>query len=69
MNGADIWQCAMQAIGVGALIDAFNIVESGNKAILKKLAKKTFLKIAGKFLGPIGVAIALADFGICLYNQ
>lgn len=65
-TGGKVWDCALEAIGVGALIDSIEAVQSGNKAILKKVGKKAIKKLASRVLGPIGAAIAAVDFAICL---
>lgn len=59
----DIGRCAIHAIGADFLASA-----GSDMATLWSAGSITraFRKIAGRFLGPIGVSIAVADFGLCL---
>nr|WP_321232588.1 hypothetical protein [uncultured Psychroserpens sp.] len=58
--------CALQAIGADVIV---NLAIYGTKALKKHALKKAIRKIAAKFLGPIGVAIAVVEFGICMATQ
>ncbi|WP_046759372.1 hypothetical protein [Kordia jejudonensis] len=60
------WNCLMRALGVSTLVESFQSIKNGNKAILKKVGKKAIKKLASRFLGPIGAAIAIIDFVICM---
>lgn len=58
--------CAVEAL----LWDITNMSSASTlKTYNKALIKKTFKVIAKKVLGPVGVAIAAADFGWCLYRN
>lgn len=56
---------------VKALLDDITYMSaaSGLKTYSKALIKKAFKVIAKKVLGPVGVVIAAADFGWCLYEN
>lgn len=51
---------------VGCAVKAL-VMDIAFKALSKALLKKAFVAIAKKVLGPVGVAIAVADFGWCLH--
>lgn len=57
--------CAIQAIGFDILCA---LGTSNTKVWNKYLIKKAFKTVAKKFLGPIGVAIAVVDFSLCIAN-
>ena len=62
----DVGRCALVAIGADILYSLG--AESGEGAAkwaVKKLVK-TFARVASRFIGPIGTAIAVVSFGICL---
>lgn len=63
----DIGRCAAAAIG--ADIAYALAVEGGGKSDKwkKKAIKKLFGKVAKRFLGPVGAAIAVVSFATCLY--
>jgi len=70
--GNAIWDCTMEAIGVSALLETFSAIQAGNKYLLKKAGVKALKKLAKRFLGPIGIAIAVVDFAFCMnryYNE
>jgi len=60
------WSCFWEATGIGAFSEVFDAVKSANKAILKKVGSKALKKLAKKFLGPIGIAIAVVEFSFCM---
>lgn len=55
--------CAINAIGFDIIraLDDLKI-----KKVSKKVLKMAFKTVAKRFLGPVGVAIAVVDFGICM---
>jgi len=55
--------CVLEALGVNAAVDA---LKGGIKKLGKKGAFKLLKKVAGKALGPIGVALAIIDFADCM---
>ena len=55
--------CIADAIGITA---AFEVLNYGIQKLGKKGAYKLLKKIAGKTLGPIGVALAVYDFADCM---
>ena len=59
-----VGQCAVAAIGVDVL---WSLGSDGGKWT-KKAIKKAFKAVAKRFLGPIGVAIAVVSFSFCVAN-
>jgi hypothetical protein len=55
--------CIADAIGITA---AFEVVRSGVAGLGKRGVLKLLKKVAGKYLGPIGVALAAYDFAECM---
>jgi hypothetical protein len=66
LTWAEIRNCAIIAIGADVL---WALGTSNAKTWSKAAIKKAFKTAAQKALGPIGVAIALVSFGICLLNE
>ena len=65
LSGADLVNCALAALGADALYAlAFSGASSWSMAALTT----TFSGVAKRFLGPIGVGIAVVSFGICLHQ-
>ena len=66
IDANDVLDCALAAIGADAL-GAFG----GSFAVSWSAAAmtKAFSAIAKRFLGPVGVAIAVVSFGICITHQ
>ena len=62
-TGNHVLDCAIKAIGADVLVSA---AQSGLKTWSKELIKKSFKVIAKRALGPIGAAIALVEFALCL---
>lgn len=62
----DIVGCAIAATGLDVFDDLRGLSEAGGKSARKKILKKAFKKIATKFMGPIGVAITVAEFAVCV---
>lgn len=60
----DVGRCAATAIGVDAVY-AITSGTGGDKW-KKKAIKKLFKKVATRFLGPVGIAIAVVEFAVCL---
>lgn len=57
--------CAIASTG----LDVFNDLRSlqgKEKKVRNKILKRAFRKIAAKFLGPIGIAITVIEFGTCV---
>lgn len=55
--------CLADAIGITA---AFEVVEQGIAGLGRKGVLKLLKKVAGKYLGPVGVALAAYDFADCM---
>jgi hypothetical protein len=62
----EIGTCAAIAIGADIL---WALGGSNEKKWTKEAIKKAFKTAAKRFLGPIGVAIALVSFSICIFNE
>lgn len=61
-----IFDCALEAIGA----DIFtNVVAFANAKWSKVVIKKIFKIVAKRALGPVGVGIAVAEFGWCIYRH
>lgn len=64
------WQqagnCAMTALGIDLVTSLASMQGSKNDAWKKKAVKKLIGKVASRMMGPIGVAIAIVSFGICM---
>jgi len=60
---ADLKNCAMEALGLDVIA---MLSQSNAKKWAKKAIKKAFKAVASKFLGPVGAAIAIIDFSICM---
>lgn len=56
--------CAVEAIGLDI---AYSFFSEGAEKFAKHSLKKAVKKIATKFLGPVGVGIAIAEFSWCMY--
>lgn len=65
VDWGEIGRCAATAIGADLLWSLG--AESSAGAWSKKALGKLFKKVAARFLGPIGVGIAVVSFGLCMY--
>ena len=59
-------QCAVEAIGLDII---YAVVSEGFEKAAKKGLKKAIRKVAEKFLGPVGIGIAVAEFAWCMYTN
>jgi len=66
LNANDYAMCALVAIGADVL---YSLGTSGLKTWSKHLIMKAFGTVAKRFMGPIGVAIAVVSFGVCLAER
>lgn len=66
LTSGEIGWCALAAIGADILIQLGN---SSASSWSKSAIKKAFGAVAKRALGPIGVAIAVVSFGICIGQQ
>lgn len=65
-NALPHWiECAVEAIG-GAALGA--LLQSNASTWSWPVISSTFKTVAKKFLGPIGVAVAVVTFGICMFG-
>lgn len=64
VNWEKVGKCALAAIGLD--FTAYLSASSATKWE-KAILKRTFKSVAKKALGPAGVALAVIDFGLCLY--
>lgn len=55
--------CAIRAVGIDAIA---SLEPSKNKKWTKVALKKMFKTVAKRFLGPVGVALAVVEFGLCM---
>ena len=65
ITGADIVNCALTALGADAL---YSLAFSGASSWSIAALTTTFTNVAKRFIGPIGVAIAVVSFGLCLHQ-
>ena len=63
MSWSEVGRCAIHALGFDAI---FSLTSSGAKVWSMATIKTVFKTVAKRMLGPIGVAIAVVDFGLCL---
>src|SRR5690606_3321045 len=61
----EIWYCVVESVGLG-FVSAIGMKQLKKQGI--KVITKAFTKAISRFAGPIGIAIAVADFGFCLYK-
>lgn len=62
---ADYVNCAVAALGADAL---YSLAVSGATSWSMAALTTTFTGVAKRFLGPIGVGIAVISFGLCLHQ-
>lgn len=62
-NKSEIFHCAMEAIGINALGE---LISNGIRDMPKSAVKKVLKKVASKYLGYVGAAIAIYEFGDCM---
>jgi len=62
------WYCVKRAAGINVGIE---LLRNRNISTIsgKKMLIRTFGKLATRFLGPIGTAIAVADFAFCMNDM
>lgn len=63
LNGNDYIRCALVAIGADVL---FALGSSSAATWTVAIMSRAFSAVAKRFLGPIGVAIAVVSFGVCI---
>lgn len=66
LTNNEVINCAMEALGLDAL---FALGSSVSSTWTIAAITRSFSTAAGKFLGPVGVSIAVGSFGYCLYIQ
>jgi hypothetical protein len=66
ITGGDILHCALDALGVSAIASLATELNAATWSLGN--VTRIFRKAASRLLGPIGVAIAVIEFGRCLYN-
>lgn len=60
------FDCGIEAVG----LDIFSgLTQSAAKTWSKAIIKRVFKDVAEKALGPVGVVIAVADFGWCMHKR
>ena len=61
------WDCAKRAMMIEISIEVFR---NHNLSSIsgKKLLIRTFGKLATRYMGPIGAAIPVADFSVCMFS-
>lgn len=62
----DYLDCALVAVGADVF---YSLSWSGAKTWTKAAMKRAFSAVVKRALGPIGAAITVASFGICMYNK
>jgi len=66
LNANDYLMCGIVAIGADVL---YSLGSSGLATWSTQLIMRSFAVVAKRFLGPIGVAIAVVSFGVCLAER
>jgi len=62
----EIGRCAAYAVGADLLFSIATMDGNTGNKWKKKAIKKLFGKIASRMLGPLGVAVAVISFGLCM---
>lgn len=62
----DLFNCGIEAIGADILV---GLGQSTAKKWSKTIIKEVFKTVAKKAIGPIGVAISIVEFGLCLSRK
>ena len=66
LESSEVLDCALGAIGADALFAfSFSTASVWSAAAITK----AFSAVAKKFLGPVGVAIAVVSFGLCISHE
>lgn len=63
LTWSEVGHCAAHALGVDIII---SLGSSGATAWTMGAIKTAFKKVVSRMMGPIGIAIAVVDFGFCL---
>jgi len=66
LTWSDVGACAMEAVGADIL---YALTQSTASTWSKAAIKKAFGTVAKKVLGPVGVAVAVVEFGWCLWRK
>jgi len=66
LTWAEVGNCALAALGADAL---YSLAYSGASSWSAAALTTTFTGVAKRFLGPIGVGIAVVTFGLCIANE
>lgn len=66
LTWGEVGNCALAAIGADAL---YSLAFSGASSWSMAALTTTFTGVAKRFLGPIGVGIAVVSFSLCLANE
>lgn len=62
----DYVDCALHAVGADVF---YSLAWSGAKTWTKAVMKRAFTAVVKRALGPIGAAITVISFGICMYKK
>lgn len=62
----NVFDCGLEALGANVLVA---LGQSTAKTWSKAVIKSVFKTVAKKVVGPIGVAIAVVDFGLCMHRK
>lgn len=62
----NVFDCGLEALGANVLVA---LGQSTAKTWSKAVIKSVFKTVAKKIIGPIGVAIAVVDFGLCMHRK
>jgi hypothetical protein len=63
---APVGECALKAVGADVL---YALYQSTAKVWTMAAIKTAFKTVASKVIGPVGVAIAVIEFGWCIWNN
>ncbi len=66
LSWSDVGSCAMEAVGADAL---YALSQSTASVWSVAVIKSVFKKTVSKMLGPVGTAIAVGEFGWCLWRK
>lgn len=66
LESSEVLDCALTAIGADAI---YAFTSSNISTWTAAALTKAFSRVAKRFLGPAGVAIAVVTFGICIHHE
>lgn len=66
IDWGEVGNCAAAALGINAITSFASLQGSGSDRWKRKAITKLIGKVASRFLGPVGVAITIGSFALCM---